>query len=225
MHSCLHSCHLSFCVVFLDWLSSPCYVQTRADTGGGTGISECLDRWSTASGRTWRLGVSMNVTLTPLEVATAEAAVRRKRSMQVALFTPRASLTTHARADAAVARDTGQVDACRSICMRIFQPSPSPSRPDSCTETSAMASEHESACEQACMRTSHPDPHMQPAAKQSKEAGQGGGSAKMALEHTQGKGRGSTKVPLPWYPSSPGILDQTKAPLKHLSWVCRTLQT
>ena len=61
-------------------------------SGSGKGISKCLEGWSQTRASQSRLTVAMNVTLTPLEVATAEESVRLQRSMLVALIKPRSSV-------------------------------------------------------------------------------------------------------------------------------------
>ena len=211
-----------------------------ADAGPAGDMSSCLHTFRAnapgAQGLS-RLAVSFNVTLTPLDLATAAAPLRRRRSMVVAHLKPRVpalSARTAARSDSGVTLGTEML-ACQAVCSamagvmtwtsqaRTAQASgaktdASHAKTDASHANSASQKSAPDACSAACLASSHPDPQMAALAQDTIWGAETVQERSSPHTHTPAK----MHTPLPWYPRAPAR-HESAAHAKLLSWVRRAL--
>jgi len=187
-------------------------------------MSSCLHTFranAPAAQRLSRLAVSFNVTLTPLDLATAAAPLRRRRSMVVAHLKPRApplSAHTAARSDSGVTLGT-QTLACQAVCSAMggvmtWTSQASGAKTDASGTNTPSHKSAPDACSAACLASSHPDPQMAALAQDTIWGADTVEERASPDAHTPAR----THIPLPWYPTAPAR-HESAAHAKLLSWV------
>ena len=161
----------------------------------------------------------MNVTFTPLDLAMADAPVRRKRSMLVALIKPRAALSSaptsapNASPDSAAAGNQKKKEnlACAAMCSAAGGVAGSGG--------GGGAGDAEQ-CRAACLRGSGDDPHLAEVTGVSHRLAR---APEKQDAHTQEPGQtagGRVVSPdLAWFPRRAAVLHDGVPHVKHLSWV------
>jgi hypothetical protein len=161
----------------------------------------------------------MNVTFTPLDLAMADASVRRKRSMLVALIKPRAALspapTSAPNASPESAMATNQKiknsQACAAMCSAAGRAAGSGG--------GGGAGDAEQ-CQAACVRGNGDDPHLAHLAATNHHSTW---AEEEQDARTQGQGQAAGGRPvssdLAWFPRRAAVLHDGSPHVKHTSWV------